>query len=480
MILVEIANRIPKGRKKYKKIKPSFDWRPIEKENYTVPHFRIPETRNKANIRKQLSKVLAFIDLNKNRRYVGKCTVMPIPTTNKRLLSICGSPRNISRLIYFMENIGLIEVEDSTYQFYAYYDSDNHSRTYKYYYENEIRIIEYCKRESIPMVCISNTNTIFDTFVPIDTFEKSTVRFSSQLCLLKPINMTKQQFENNLTAALYENYPELISYQKLADEINETYYGCYPELAIRFVPTFKWSNGDKAIKKIGIRATNSYVAVKKDPDDDTDNEDNNGFYRSDILQKYGLDLFKDVASSVPRITLSLNQGVWIQENRDIYYEIYKQYYRGKYDSHTNTIFDTFISEQEFQFDRSKTSVREAIKSLHMRGYFDTEKMLGTHTYNAMEEKIDKRIVETEMADYRRAIIAAEGGYTYDSEIFYHESCIYMDVLKQLLDEGYFVWQCYDAWYAHKNGVSQDEFEKHVEKIVADKAQDYIDRQWQQA
>ena len=76
-------------------------------------------------------------------------------------------------------------------------------------------------------------------------------------------------------------------------------------------------------KKIGIRATNSYVAVKKDPDDDTDNEDNNGFYRSDILQKYGLDLFKDVASSVPRITLSLNQGVWIPENRDIYYEIYK-------------------------------------------------------------------------------------------------------------------------------------------------------------
>ena len=33
--------------------------------------------------------------------------------------------------------------------------------------------------------------------------------------------------------------------------------------------------------------------------------------------------------------------------------------------------------------------------------------------------------------------------------FYHESCIYMEVLKALLDKGYFVWQQYDCFYSDK-------------------------------
>ena len=49
----------------------------------------------------------------------------------------------------------------------------------------------------------------------------------------------------------------------------------------------------------------------------------------------------------------------------------------------------------------------------------------------------------------------------------------MDVLHELLEEGYFVWQVYDSWYARKAGVTQEEYEKEVKKIVEEKANEYI-------
>ena len=92
-----------------------FTWKPIKCEDYTLPEFIIPDTRKKECQKALLSKVLAFIDLNKQRRFAEGCTIMPIPTTSKRLMAICGSSREVSRLIKFMISIGLISVESDTY-----------------------------------------------------------------------------------------------------------------------------------------------------------------------------------------------------------------------------------------------------------------------------------------------------------------------------------------------------------------------------
>ena len=75
--------------------------------------------------------------------------------------------------------------------------------------------------------------------------------------------------------------------------------------------------------------------------------------------------------------------------------------------------------------------------------------------------------------YRRAIVEAEGDCLYGNEIFLHESCIYLDVLKELLDNGYFVWLCYDAFYVRKNNITQPDFEKYCAEIIAQKANAYI-------
>lgn len=121
-------------------------------------------------------------------------------------------------------------------------------------------------------------------------------------------------------------------------------------------------------------------------------------------------------------------------------------------------------------------VRSSIKELHMRGYFDDENMIGVHVSYAMAEVKDYCEVDKEMRLFKDAIVSAEGGQLYGSEIFYHESCIYMEVLKELLDSGYKVWQFYDAWYAAKEGVAQEDFVRSVTELVRNKANEYIRRQ----
>ena len=87
---------------------------------------------------------------------------------------------------------------------------------------------------------------------------------------------------------------------------------------------------------------------------------------------------------------------------------------------------------------------------------------------------NKDDVDAEMKLLRQAVVDAEGGRFYDNEIFYYESVIYGRVLKQLLDEGFFVWMCYDAFYSTvKECWDQKRFEKYVELLVEYHANKFI-------
>ena len=456
MNIIDIAREIERKEKQTSSMSSNpFYWRPVECKEYVLPELKIPEVRSKASTKKKLGKVLAFIDMVKHKRLAHGCTIMPIATTNKKLISICGSQQNASNLVKYMINIGLLREEDTTYQYNASREEYNKAKTYRYYYDNELKVKHYCKENNINKYVVLNNKQLRSTVVQklrIENFDNDRVRFSSQLHLLKPDNYSTAQFERYIEAVLYRNYPYLAYYQELADTMNETYYADNPELSISFTPNYTWNKGNKAITKIGIRATNELVSAKREKDG---NENFYGAYKDDVLERYGLNLEKDVTSSIPRITLSMNKGRWISEDVDIYELIYNEYVT----NHTVV--------QKFE------KVRPAIKKLHMRGYFDRPSTLGVHTRRVMANVRNKEEVDTEMRRYQDAIIAAEGGTLYGSEIFYHESCIYMDVLKELLDNGYKVWQCYDAFYAHKEGVLQEDFMEYVTKVVKEKANLYI-------
>ena len=181
------------------------------------------------------------------------------------------------------------------------------------------------------------------------------------------------------------------------------------------------------MSRIGIRATNSLCNLKKE-------------HRSAVLDAYGFTLEKNINASVPRMTLSLNMGHWIEENTDIYELIY------------NHMEPTGTFTQE---------MREAIKKLHMRAYFDAgDKSAGHHTWLSMnQEEIERQDVCDKMAEFRNAIVHAEGGKLYGSDIFYVESCVYLMTLYDLLTSGHRVWQVYDCFYS--TGAEDQKLFEHM-------------------
>jgi len=124
-------------------------WEPVEATEYTLPTVRIPQTRTKACTKAALSKVLAFIHLVEHKRLAHGCTIMPIPETERRLLSITGSQQNSSNLIALMIYIGLISAECKQYRFGTPKKKGNRSKTYRYYYDNEQIIKKYCEDNNI-------------------------------------------------------------------------------------------------------------------------------------------------------------------------------------------------------------------------------------------------------------------------------------------------------------------------------------------
>ncbi len=416
--LEEIANRLTNDND-YNFSKNKFNWEPQKADSYVLPSFVIDESKAKgaeAKLKNKLSKVLAFIDVVQYKRFKTGCTIMPISVKNKDNLAIWDSEMNVSRAIKYMIEIGLISIENDKYQFSAYYKRDNKSKSYRYYKENEDKVKQYCKDHNIQMYIIKNKIYSMNENEYIHTsIDKSKVRFSKRLKLIKPLELSKSEFEKQLTFCLYENYPGLEFHIEKANEINERFYKDYPEFRIRFQPNFHWSDEDLYVNGIGIRATNSMTNIKKED-------------REKILKAYGFTLQKDINASVPRMTLSLNNGYWIEETEDIYELIFQD------------------MEPQGVFTKEK---REAIKKLHMRAYFDSgDKLTGHHTWlNMDQEGIDKEDVCDKMSKFRNAIIKAEGGKLYGSDIYYVESCVYLMTLYDLLCSGHRVWQVYDCFYS---------------------------------
>ena len=445
--LEEIADRLI-DRKDYDFTANRIDWEPKRADDYTLPVFTITESTAKgaeAKLRTKLSKVLAFIDLVKHKRYKTGCTIIPISVTAKDNLAIWSNKMGVSRAIDYMIEIGLLELEDDKYQFGAYYEKDNKSKSYRYYKENEDKIKEYCKERSIEMFVIKNTVYSIDDIQDVHSdIDHSKVRFSSKLKLVRPMNVSKAEFEKQLTLCLYENYPGLRFHIEKANEINEKYYKKYPEFRIRFEPNFTWSNDDLYVSRIGIRATNSMVNIKKND-------------RKEILKSYGFTLEKDINASVPRMTLSLNEGHWMDESTDIYELIYRH------------------MEPSGDFTQE---VREAIKKLHMRAYFDSsEKQVGHHTWLSMnQDNIEKQDVCDRLTDFRNAIIKAEGGQLYGSDIFYVESCVYLMTLYDLLSSGHRVWQVYDCFYS-SGDEDQEMFEFMISWGVKRNFEEFLEMYW---
>lgn len=376
-----------------------------------------------------LSQVLTFIDFTQRKRLKTGCTIIPIPTTSRQNLMIWGYPMAISRAIDFMKEIGLITEYIGTYRFGVPYEGGNYGKLYAYYKAIEDKVIQYCKDNNIRKYVIKNVEEIttekqLQKINIIDegkSFQISEVCFGKNLKLEKPKGVSNPDFEMFLTQCLYENYPEFKFHQLKVDEINDNFYEDYPEFKLRFKPHFTWKGN--TVTKIGIRLSNEYCNKEKEE-------------RKKLLAQYGFHLEKDVRSSVPRLTLSVNTGHWIDEDIDIY----------------KIINDDFDPGSEFNEER-----RNALKHYILTAYFEegSKKLLGKNvTYKIDKTGIVKEEVDDLMERLRQSTIKAVGGKTYGSEIFYIESCVYLMTVYDLLTSGHTVWLVYDAFYS--NGEEDQE------------------------
>ena len=426
-------------------------WKPFKLEGEVPPKFNIPV--NKSNNcdsynRDRLSRVLRFIEFTRRKRFKEGCTVIPIPTTSRQNLLIWGYPMAVSRDIKFMEKIGLIKVFDSRSHWGSPFEGGNYSRLFCYFRENEDKVIQYCKEHNIEMCEIIEAEDIttqeqVEKIEKVDearTFSLSDVRFGKDLNIEKPEGVSKTELDMFLVQCLYLNYPELKFHQIKVKEINDRYYKDYPEFRLRFRPHIRWK-GNKVVK-IGIRLTNECCCVSKED-------------RKELLKQYGFHLEKDVRSSVPRLTLSINEGCWIDEDIDIY----------------KCINDEFEPGSDCTPERRKN-----IKSYALPTYFEdgSEKMLGKNLlYQLGKTGLNKEKVDELMGRLRTALVKAVGGRTYGSDIFYVESCVYLMTLYDLLCSGHKVWLVYDAFYS--NGNEDDEtFKKMVAHSVKMNFRDFME------
>ena len=389
-----------------------------------------------------LSQILAFIDLKKRRRFVDGNTVMSISCTNDYLKLLTGSSRQSSRLIQKMKRLGLIVTCDNTYRFNAKYKRFNRCKSYIYSAESEKAIVEFCKNNNIPKASIKQQKApvVINKIIENINFKENEIRINSKLNLVKPTNVSRADFEKFLMFHLYNNYKQLGDYQKKVDFINETYYKDDPDRRIKFNLRTTWSTNKRfnteRVTKIGIRATNSLVSTKKEWEPGDENK--NVIHRSDVLKEYGLEngYEYDVKSSVPRVAYLINFGEWLDDDIDLYY----------------LIFQNLVKQNPEKYSHIEWNGenRKVFKSFFMRGFFDTEAKIAGHIARELSTRIeynkkDWGDLETTFKDYKKAITATIGP-SLDSEIFLHESCIYIDVQQQLLLRGYNNVQVYDGFY----------------------------------
>ena len=393
----------------------------------------------------QLQQLCNFVDSLKyvRTKQSHKATIIPLATTGKLLKGLFQNEMNASNFLKKAIEIGLLEVYNSKYQFNAYKSELNKSRTYAYNYKVEKTLKELFKEYNIvPSIQKNATSQKDTTKVDISKYQKYDVKIGSNFRILIK---DKREFESFALNELHKKYPELQYFQRLVDEINTTYYKDYSELQMRLEPKFTYSNSGY-LTKIGIRLTSSACGSKKGKRGKFF-----GILRSQIRDTFGIKEFNnsDVRSSIPRITKSLNESKWVNEDIDLYESILTECKSLVYSKSCKTSREVEMYEDFKLWLTGDT--REDIKTTHMRSYFckSPEEMNAKIMYKGRKQNLQNTDYIREICKINYEAVRNVEGASFRSEAFLWESCIYLLALKKVLDSGNFCVLFYDSFESSK-------------------------------
>ena len=240
---------------------------------------------------------------------------------------------------------------------------------------------------------------------------------------------------SRIESVLNARYPQFLEGKRIADELNKT-------LPIEEKIKWQWNlelkhgrNGKRYLTKIGFRASNMICSYKN-------RENENPCYRGKWRREYLSEVYGsrytnyDFNASIWRLSYNLLHDEMLPESLDGY----ELAYGGK-----------FKSDED----------RDIFKKIAMRLYFGGINQLGVQVENKFKEIANKlgenyaydheraRFIQDIMREHKLQAIEKIGGF-FDSEIFLHESCIYLNIYKDIVDSGIRCTQIYDSFYFNAN------------------------------
>lgn len=233
---------------------------------------------------------------------------------------------------------------------------------------------------------------------------------------------------NNIMNSINKQYPQFIEYQKKLEKINDLNDKNIP--ASHFDVNYSIKNG--CLSKVSARYANSLCNMKKDA-------------RALWCLNHGLTEEWDATSSIHSLSYAITYGKLPTE------DMYKMYYE-----------KTELSKK-VPFTKE---MRELVKSMMQRCYFDISAKSALQHYKKAEGD-NYRYGFGELLQQLYASMR-EVTNTYDSEIFFFESCVMIDVIYELVvNRGCRVLPIYDGIYFDKQNMNvQAIYENAVDKLCA--------------
>ena len=421
---------------------------------------KIPDIRITRKTRDVYSKILFIMDSHKNIRNSEVPSVISISSTG--FLNIYFKQQRVTDYINRMESLGII----SKYQ-NAHYIKEKvinketgkeeevitwvTSNSYIWYPDNEAKIRNILQKEGIkPM----QTDKKLDLRKKgVRSINDNLIKFGDTR-IERPVDMEPIELIAYINSKLKSVYPLLPVMQDKVNKLNSQFYTDKPERRITYNPSIHFSSKQKSVSKIGIRYFCDFCSYSKEKKDYVP-------YRNDYLFSEGLDLHYDVKGSVPKISSLINFGTWSDNNEDPY----------------KLMSDTYNKISGELDNPWNTKQRCAIKDIFVRVYFEnTVKSAFTHIKRKIKDNgfnVDENETLTYVTDINKAITSCFGK-SLGSEIFFHESNVYILALEQLLNDGFDVVTCFDSFYAHKKGVNQKDFDSYMDKLLEDCAFKYLE------
>ena len=365
-----------------------------------------------------------FVDFYKHKAQRKHISLLVISTTSTFFKMVYKSQKNVSNLLALAQKVSLIKCVDAEWSY-----TKGKAKVYAWNKNSESILISLFKSYNINInkyqstINQSSYNNI-DKNIREDDMLEASRRFN-----VKITSKTRLPISNELAAKMIlDKYPQIKQLWQTLDEDNKSLEAdewTFAPLTIERSGSLK----DSRISRIAIRARNSYCSAKVH--DITEQDLISGrVLRDEVIKaKYGHVYEQDVKSSIYRVTYLLNKGVWLDDSIDLYEMI------AGFKFETPEQRDLFKRPfcQKMYFSASSKDMKTKVCWNHQ-----------TTTRKYLEDNFGEATLLKARENMEKAI-----GFSYRSEIFLHESCIYAQVAHKLRTMGYKVFQVYDGFFTDK-------------------------------